>query len=200
MTTRILSFRVLRLALAAFIVGALVFGFPFPVFISWLGVVGFALAWLVVPGDRRWFVPVSLVLAAAAFFWPLFRTFRYQLGDGSSIAVNRLTGEAQVLPPNNFRTTTDWYPLAAVGMGTAHADPARVAAGVPRDQTTTRRARTERGHVRRCHPRAAIHAERRLYPQHERGEVGTVPRLRAFAALARSTSRLERHHRRGPLT
>jgi len=114
MTTRILSFRALRLALASFIVGALAFAFPFA-FVTWLGVVGLALAWLVVPGDRRWFVPASLVLATAAFFWPMFATVRYPLGDGSEILVGRLTGRVDMLPPNRFRTTTDWYRLHPEG-------------------------------------------------------------------------------------
>jgi hypothetical protein len=108
MTTRILSSRALRLVLALVIV-ALLLASRAPIFVPSIALVGVALAWLLVPGDRRWFVPASLVVVAAGFVWPFFAGVRYQLGDGSQLMVQRLTGAVQVLPPNRERTSTDWY-------------------------------------------------------------------------------------------
>ena len=115
MTTRILSFRALRLVVASLLVGLLVASKA--MFVPRLLLVGFALAWLVVPGDRRWFVPGSLLVVAAGFFWPLATRVKYQLGDGSQLVVNRLTGAVDMLPPNRVRTNplVGWYRLHPSG-------------------------------------------------------------------------------------
>ena len=102
MTTRVLSLRALRLVVASVLVVALVASKA--IFVPSFALVTVALAWLVVPGDRRWFVPASLLVLVPAFLWPFYATVRYPLGDGSEISVHRLTGAVDILPPNRVRT------------------------------------------------------------------------------------------------
>jgi hypothetical protein len=124
MTTRILSSRALRLVLALVIVGLLVASRA--MFVPSIALVGFALAWLLVPGDRRWFVPASLLVVAAGFFLLFFGTVRYPLGDGSEIMVHRLTGAVDILPPNRVRTNPlhEWNRLHP-GRGWVRLKPSR---------------------------------------------------------------------------
>ena len=111
MTTRILAPRTARLVVASLIVVLLVA--TKAVLMPLLALVAVALAWLVVPGDRRWFVPASLLVVVAGFFWPLYASVRYRLADGSQLMVRRLTGEVVMLPPNKVRTDRflEWYRL-----------------------------------------------------------------------------------------
>ena len=115
MTTRILAPRTARLVVASLIVVLLVA--TKAVLMPLLALVAVALAWLVVPGDRRWFVPASLLVVVAGFFWPLYASVRYQLADGSQLMVRRLTGEVVMLPPNKVRTDRflEWRRLHPTG-------------------------------------------------------------------------------------
>jgi hypothetical protein len=54
------------------------------------------LAWFIVPGDRRWFVPASLVVCLVAASWPQLTLVRYQIGE-HYLVVHRLTGRVDLM-------------------------------------------------------------------------------------------------------
>jgi len=107
MTTRFLSSRALRLTVASLLVIGVVC--VLPPFLRFL-LVGFALAWFIVPGDRRWFVPASLLLLAAWHIWPR-PSVQYVIGD-RQIIVHRLTGKVDVaVRGEGWRPATPVPPL-----------------------------------------------------------------------------------------
>jgi hypothetical protein len=106
MTTRILSPRAARLAVASLLVMELLYLWPAPAARPLIGLSLLALAWFIVPGDRRWFIPATIAAAFAVVIWPR-AVVVYDLPTHDKIIVNRLTGRVELTgqAPDPIRLT-----------------------------------------------------------------------------------------------
>ena len=89
MTTYVLSFRpslrALRLVVASLLVLELIVVLPFLLWgmpLAWCGLMG--LAWFIVPGDRRWFIPGTLIFVVEWFLVGAVATWLWRALRGAS--------------------------------------------------------------------------------------------------------------------
>jgi hypothetical protein len=95
MTTRILSPRAVRVAVASLLVLELLYVWPAPAMRPLIGLSLVALAWFIVPGDRRWFIPATVLATLAVAIWPTTLVV-YDLPNHSKIIVHRITGRVEL--------------------------------------------------------------------------------------------------------